>query len=156
VYVEEQGQVLLIYDPVYRDGCWILPGGEVEFDETLVEATEREVLEETGIHVKVHSLWRIREIWEPDPDFRNHVRKTLELILIGDFVTGEIDIQHDPSKKPDGRPRIEECRWIALTELGASINGKPVYPSELFTRQGPKKVSGILLQNLLLPKLDMR
>lgn len=156
VYVEEKGHVLLIYDPVYRGGCWILPGGEVEFDETIIEATEREVFEETGLHVKAHSLWRFREIWEKDPDYLPYSRKTLEFILIGDFVSGKIDTKHDPSRKPDGRPRIEDCRWIALNGLGSSINEKPVYPSELFTSEGPVKVIGTSLQSLFLPKLDLR
>jgi 8-oxo-dGTP pyrophosphatase MutT (NUDIX family) len=156
VYVEENGQVLLVYDPVYRGGCWILPGGEVEFEETIVEATEREVFEETGLHVQVHSLWRFREIWEHDPDYPARVRKTLEFLVVGKFVSGEIDIEHNPSQKPDGKPRIEKCKWVALDGLGSSIEGRPVYPSELFYPQGPIKVTGLSLQGLMLPKLDLR
>jgi 8-oxo-dGTP diphosphatase len=49
-----QGQVLLIKSPRYGD--WEFPGGQVEEGETIPHALEREVLEETGIIVKVESL----------------------------------------------------------------------------------------------------
>ena len=48
------GQVLLLKSPRYDD--WEFPGGQVEEGETIPHALEREVLEETGIVVKVKSL----------------------------------------------------------------------------------------------------
>lgn len=50
----DQGQVLLIKSPRYGD--WEFPGGQVEEGETVIRALEREVLEETGITVKVKTL----------------------------------------------------------------------------------------------------
>jgi 8-oxo-dGTP diphosphatase len=50
----KQGQILMIKSPRYGD--WEFPGGQVEESETLTHALEREVLEETGITVKVKSL----------------------------------------------------------------------------------------------------
>ena len=38
------------------NGCWGLPGGYVEPGESVVEATEREVIEETGYRVEVGRL----------------------------------------------------------------------------------------------------
>ena len=49
-----QGQVLLLKSP--RDGDWEFPGGQVEEGETIPYALEREVLEETGLIIKVKSL----------------------------------------------------------------------------------------------------
>lgn len=37
-------------------GQWSIPGGRVEFGETLTEAVRREVAEETGLHVAVGNL----------------------------------------------------------------------------------------------------
>jgi len=48
------GQVLMIKSPRYGD--WEFPGGQVEEGETIPHALEREVLEETGIVIRVKSL----------------------------------------------------------------------------------------------------
>lgn len=39
-----------------REGEWSIPGGHLELGETLTEALEREMLEETGLHVRVGPL----------------------------------------------------------------------------------------------------
>ncbi len=49
-----QGRILLTRRS--DNGQWCLPGGAVEPGETVAEACEREVLEETGLHVKVKRL----------------------------------------------------------------------------------------------------
>lgn len=60
VIVDEDGRVLLIrrgHEPAR--GLWSIPGGSVEPGESLESALEREILEETGLHVDVGSLiWR--------------------------------------------------------------------------------------------------
>ena len=50
----EKGQVLLLKSPRYGD--WEFPGGQVDESETLTDALVREVMEETGITVKVKNL----------------------------------------------------------------------------------------------------
>ena len=48
---------------------WSLPGGRVEFGETMVEAVEREVLEETGLRVSCGELVGWVERQGPDYHF---------------------------------------------------------------------------------------
>ena len=51
--VREQGRVLLVKraNPPSM-GQWSIPGGRVELGETLAQAVERELLEETGLKVR--------------------------------------------------------------------------------------------------------
>ena len=55
-------EVMLIRraNPPYQ-GCWSIPGGKVEFGETLHEAALRELKEETGIHAEIEGLIDIFE-----------------------------------------------------------------------------------------------
>lgn len=57
VIVDDQGRVLLIQrgtEP--RKGLWSIPGGLVELGEGLPEAVQREVLEETGLHIRPEAV----------------------------------------------------------------------------------------------------
>lgn len=74
VFGYEEGliSVLLIqrkYDPF--KGCWALPGGFVLNDESLEEAVERELNEETG--VKINYLEQLYTFGKPDRDPRGRV-----------------------------------------------------------------------------------
>ena len=58
----DRGEVLLIRrakEP--RKGQWSLPGGKVEFGETLIEGVRREVCEETGLEVEILGLIDVAE-----------------------------------------------------------------------------------------------
>lgn len=51
---DEQRRILLTRRT--DNGLWCLPGGRMESGESAAEACEREVLEETGLHVRVEHL----------------------------------------------------------------------------------------------------
>ena len=70
--IEQDGKILLIkrgIDP-YK-GYWAIPGGHVDFDETLEKSTIREVREETGLTVTKLTLFGIYS----DPG--RHPRQTI-------------------------------------------------------------------------------
>ncbi len=55
--VNDQNQLLLLKRKTPPEaGCWNIPGGRVEFGETLEEAVVREVEEETSLKVKPTSI----------------------------------------------------------------------------------------------------
>lgn len=56
--VVHEGKLLLVDTP---NGKWFFPGGEVELGETLAEAIQREVKEETGIIVTVKDFLSFSE-----------------------------------------------------------------------------------------------
>ncbi|WP_243123220.1 NUDIX domain-containing protein [Thermaerobacter sp. FW80] len=51
----DKGEVLLVKSHA-RSGTWELPGGQVEAGEALDEAIQREVLEETGVAIRLIGL----------------------------------------------------------------------------------------------------
>ncbi|MDQ2785072.1 MAG: NUDIX hydrolase N-terminal domain-containing protein [Chloroflexota bacterium] len=56
---DADGRLLMIQR---RDNaCWAMPGGIVEYGETVAEAAEREAWEEAGVEVRVHALLGIYE-----------------------------------------------------------------------------------------------
>ncbi|WP_168706056.1 NUDIX hydrolase [Gordonia paraffinivorans] len=61
VITDEHGRILLVQrrNPPAA-GKWSIPGGKVEPGESLEAAVEREILEETGLHVEVcELLWSV-------------------------------------------------------------------------------------------------
>ena len=134
VFVENKGKLLLVHDPVYQGGCWMLPGGGVKFDETIDIAAEREVLEETGINVKITDLIGLREIWEPENDYPNNhklVRRSFEITLRGIYISGDINISKNPINKYDKISRVIDCNWFKISNLKNSINNISIYPTEM-------------------------
>ena len=73
-------------DP-YKD-CWALPGGFVEYGETVENAAVREAKEETSIDVELGELVNVYS--EPDRDPRGHT-VTVAYIAKGDFAEKRAD-----------------------------------------------------------------
>jgi 8-oxo-dGTP diphosphatase len=68
VIVDEQDQILLTWfvGSGHAAACWSMPGGGVEFDESLQQAVVREVLEETGYTVEVGRPFAVHHFTEPN------------------------------------------------------------------------------------------
>ncbi len=101
------GQVLLIESPRYGD--WEFPGGQVEEGETLTEALKREILEETGITVKVKSLIGI---------YSNTRRPSiLNLDFSCEYISGEPKISNESL-------RVE---WVERDSVLSKIKRDAIY-----------------------------
>ena len=70
--VRRNGRIVLVKrkKPPY-EGYWALPGGFVEYGETVENAVVREVKEETGLDVEIKGLIGVYS--KPDRDPRGHV-----------------------------------------------------------------------------------
>jgi len=63
--VVREGRVLLVQRANPPDaGLWGFPGGKVEFGETLMQATERELHEETGVHATAQDVIGAVDAWD--------------------------------------------------------------------------------------------
>lgn len=84
IVLNENGEVLLVN--TYQDS-WVLPGGEVEVGENLVDAVKREIFEESGIEVEVGEVFCISSNTCTYPGY-NGV-KTVPTKVIFDFICKE-------------------------------------------------------------------
>lgn len=87
---------------------WCVPKGHPEGEETLIEAAEREVFEETGIQATV-----LQELGFIDYQFYTPdklIAKTVHHFLLRQ-TGGELSVAGDPDKE------AIEARWFSLDEL---------------------------------------
>jgi mutator protein MutT len=109
VVVDEAGRVLLIRrgkEP--QMGAWSLPGGAVELGETLEQAICREVLEETGLVVRVAELVEALERILRDADGRVEYHYVLVDFLCRADGGGSLLCASDAA----------EARWVSAAAMG--------------------------------------
>ncbi|HZD22807.1 MAG TPA: NUDIX hydrolase [Acidimicrobiia bacterium] len=101
VVIDDKGRLLLIqrgHEP--QKGLWAIPGGKVEFGETMKAAARREVIEETGLDVDIGEVVWVGEV----------IEDTHHLVLI-DFAgsqTGGVLSAADDAV---------DVRWVPLDEV---------------------------------------
>ena len=69
----EERRVLMVEQARGDERYWLVPGGGVQFGESLPDALRREFIEELGLRVGVGRLLAIVESISPDPDYAKHV-----------------------------------------------------------------------------------
>ena len=84
-------------------GKWEIPGGAVEFGETLEEAIVREIMEEHGIEVRVKELLHVA-----DHIISKEKQHWVSPTLICEIVRGQ-PIIREPEK-------CSEFRWVSIEE----------------------------------------
>jgi len=107
--VIHEDKLLMVYRGMPpAKGLWSIPGGMVELGETLQEATEREILEETGLVVRAGEPIFSFEII--DRDQQEKVRFHYVIIdLMADLVGGEL--------RREGGDDAKMARWVPFEEL---------------------------------------
>lgn len=109
VFTYRDGQLMLLLvkrkNEPYQ-GCWCLPGGFVEDDETLSEAAHRELQEETSLKLPAGTLEQFHtfDAIDRDPRFRTLTAAHTALLEEGEYLVC-------------GQDDAAEARWWFVDEL---------------------------------------
>jgi len=88
------------------ENLWAIPGGSVELGETLQEAAEREILEETGITIRAGEPVYTFDVI--DRDRIGKIRFHYVIVdLSADYIAG----------KPKAGDDATEARWVRVQEI---------------------------------------
>ena len=107
--VIRDGKVLLVKRGVPPGkGLWAIPGGMIELGETIQQAAEREILEETGISVRAKEAFYIFDFI--DRDSGGNIKYHYIIIdFLADYLGGE----------PKAADDVSDARWVAPDEASA-------------------------------------
>lgn len=162
-YSKELGVSVLLIKRKYEPckGKWAIPGGFVQNDESLEDAVERELLEETG--VKINYLEQLYTFGKPNRDPR---RRIISVAFFGLVKSSEFETLHATAD-------ADEAKWFDIYELPelafdhteildmaiARIRGKMVYQPigfELLDKKFPFSDLEHLYSRLLGRSIDRR
>jgi 8-oxo-dGTP diphosphatase len=110
--VDENERILLTwYNGTGRgEPCWTLPGGGVEYDESVEEAVIREVLEETGHRVVLHEPLVVHSFTAPGETERLRPFKSVRIVYgatISGGILGTLEV--------DGT--TDYAQWLPLNHM---------------------------------------
>ncbi len=103
-FIERDGRFLMLLCPRFR--VWRVPGGRVEFDESVTDTLKREMREEIGIDIKDPRFLGYGQ------DHQFHFRKQKGTSRLLMFFHARID--KEPVIDPD---EADESKWVTLDEM---------------------------------------
>lgn len=114
--IEDQGRFLLVKEKINNEIVYNQPAGHWEENETLIEAAQRETLEETGWHFRPRFLLGIYQWQLPDQS-----KTYLRFAFAGD------KLQHEANRTLD--KEIIETVWLypeEIKQLGTQLRSPQV------------------------------
>jgi 8-oxo-dGTP diphosphatase len=108
IAVLEDGKILLV--PHYSEDTdviqWNLPGGSVEFGESIFKAAIREFLEETGFHAEIIKLMDVSEVIMAEEEWHS-----ITVSFLGHIIGGKL-------KSEDNHPYGDKTlKWFDANEI---------------------------------------
>ena len=102
IILDDSQQNIVLIKRKYPPIGWALPGGFVDYGESLEAAALREALEETNLELKL--ICQFQTYSNPSRDKRRH---TISTVFIGIFNTGKLCAKDDAA----------DAQWFNLNEL---------------------------------------
>ena len=106
---DADGRVLLVYET--DSDAWSTPGGSVEVDEAPEDAARREVLEETGLVVRLDGIVTVLG----GPEFHAHYKNGDEVAYVATIYRGAVE-RGSGTSRPDG-DEVTAAEWFARDAL---------------------------------------
>jgi len=110
----ENDRILLIKQYVTAARGWSLPGGKLEFGETLEQCLIREMKEETGLEVKVKELLYITDRFY---DAERHIVHISFLIERAGKNPGQLEWTHEDPHPSTTSTEVREIKMVPIDEL---------------------------------------
>lgn len=83
----KNNKILMVRHKKGDEKYWLLPGGRIEYGETMIETLKRELVEETGLEISVGNLMFMSEAIPKD----NH-RHIVNIFFEAEIIGGEIKL----------------------------------------------------------------
>jgi ADP-ribose pyrophosphatase YjhB (NUDIX family) len=114
---------------MFHGGKWCIPGGYMEFDEDFLTAGRREVLEETGLEVRITSLLSVTS------NFHTPEMASLSVVLLAEPVAGVAEprdetqeVRWQPFSEPLPEMAFEHHEHIIQRYVSTRFEGAPIDP----------------------------
>lgn len=110
VIIRKEGKVLLGKRiNAHHANVWAVPGGHLEFGETLAQCAQREVMEEVGIEIK-----NIKRGPYTEDVFKKEEKHYITIFMIADYKRGIVSLRESD--------KCEGWKWRAWNDMPQDIS----------------------------------
>lgn len=120
IIFDNEKRVLVVRQHHEGRDIWMVPGGGIEDGETSAEAGVREILEETGLEIKIGNL-----IWHVEEVSQKRGQRFVDFFL-GELIGGTMELGKDPEFDANSQV-LREVRFMSREELNGLENLYPEY-----------------------------
>ncbi|MCI5721837.1 MAG: NUDIX hydrolase [Firmicutes bacterium] len=118
VVVNDKKEILMVKQHHENRDIWMVPGGGIEEGENSIQASVREVKEETGLDITVTGMaWHMEEVSEARGQrFVNY--------MVGKVEGGQLNLGRDP-ELDDDKQVLREVAFMSKEEIDELVNVFP-------------------------------
>ena len=110
----ENNRILIVKQQVTDNRSWSLPGGKLEFNETIQECLIREIKEETGLDVGIKELGYITD---RILTANLHIVHMSFIVIRHGTKTPELEWTHEDVEASKSHSKIRELKMVPVADL---------------------------------------